>query len=111
MSAERTERIPFEVEVSRVIEVLATQIYQTPLALLRENAQNAFDAVLLRRHRHGDFQPHIAVEITPAEIAITDNGIGMTPEDLRAHYWRAGSSGKNTADARAAGVVGTFGIG
>jgi molecular chaperone HtpG len=106
-----TEHIHLEVDVNRIIEVLARQIYQTPLALLRENAQNAFDAILLRRHRGGDFSPEIAVTITDDEITIADNGIGMTPEDLRTHYWHAGSSGKNNPEARAAGVVGTFGIG
>lgn len=112
MSAERDmERIPFEVDVNRVIEVLSSQIYQTPLALLRENAQNAFDAILLRRHRGQDFEAQIDITITDQEIAIADNGIGMTPVDLRTHYWHAGSSGKNTPEARAAGVVGTFGIG
>lgn len=105
------ERIPFEVDVNRVIEVLAGQIYQTPLALLRENAQNAFDAILMRRHRGGDFEPRIDVTITDQEITIADNGIGMTADDLRRHYWHAGSSGKNNPEARAAGVVGTFGIG
>ena len=35
----------------------------------------------------------------------------MTPEEVRNNYWRAGNSGKNTEEARAAGVVGTFGIG
>jgi molecular chaperone HtpG len=35
----------------------------------------------------------------------------MTPQDLRTHYWKAGSSSKNTDTARMAGVVGTFGIG
>jgi molecular chaperone HtpG len=107
----KTERIPFEVEVSRVIEVLAKQIYQSPLALLRENVQNAFDAILMRRQAVGEFEELVSVDITENEIAIRDNGIGMTPEDLRHHYWRAGSSGKNTPEARAAGVVGTFGIG
>jgi len=111
MMQRRTERIPFEVEVSRIIEVLATQIYQTPLALLRENAQNAFDATLLRGHLVGPFDPAITVVITENEISVADNGIGMTAEDLREHYWRAGSSGKNNPEARAAGVVGTFGIG
>jgi len=105
------ERIPFEVDVNRVIDVLAKQIYQTPLALLRENAQNAFDAILLRRHLGQNFDPQITVTITDREITIEDNGIGMTPDDLRNHYWHAGSSGKNTPEARAAGVVGTFGIG
>jgi molecular chaperone HtpG len=45
------------------------------------------------------------------KVNVIDNGIGMTREELWQHYWRAGSSSKNTADARAAGVVGTFGIG
>ena len=35
----------------------------------------------------------------------------MTPDDLQQHYWTAGSSSKNNDAARAAGVVGTFGIG
>ncbi|MGA7317146.1 MAG: hypothetical protein WBX22_24605 [Silvibacterium sp.] len=35
----------------------------------------------------------------------------MTSDDLRRHYWTAGSSSKNNEAARAAGVVGTFGIG
>lgn len=111
MSSRGMERIPFEVDVNRVIEVLAKQIYQTPLALLRENTQNAFDAILLRRYRGDQFDPQIVIHITDSEITITDNGIGMTPTDLRSHYWHAGSSGKNNDEARAAGVVGTFGIG
>jgi len=105
------QRIHLEVDVNRIIEVLASQIYQTPLALLRENAQNAFDAILMRRHHDSEFEPRIDVTVTDGEITIADNGIGMTPEDLRNHYWHAGSSGKNNAEARAAGVVGTFGIG
>jgi molecular chaperone HtpG len=106
-----TQRIPFQVDISRMIEVLAKQIYQDPLALLRENTQNAFDAIRLRLARGDAFTPRIIVQITPSSIDIADNGIGMTPGDLRDHYWRAGSSSKNTPEARAAGVVGTFGIG
>jgi molecular chaperone HtpG len=109
--SKRTERIPFQVEVSRIIEVLAKQIYQSPLALLRENSQNAFDAILLRQYRDPAFTPQLDIRITPSEIEIRDNGIGMSPSDLREHYWHAGSSSKNTAEAREAGVVGTFGIG
>jgi len=105
------ERIPFQVDINRVIEVLATQIYPSPLALLRENTQNAFDAILVRRHSGESFEPRISIYITPDRVVVDDNGIGMTPGDLRRHYWSAGSSSKNTPDARAAGVVGTFGIG
>jgi molecular chaperone HtpG len=111
MSSGESRAIPFDVEISRVIEILAHQIYQSPLALLRENAQNAFDAILIRQASDDQFEPGIEIAISPHEIAVTDNGVGMTPTELEENYWRAGSSGKNNAEARAAGVVGTFGVG
>jgi len=106
-----TNLIPFQIETERVIQLLAKQIYQSPLALLRENTQNAFDAIRLRLAVEQAFEPRIDILLTPDLITISDNGIGMTPDDLSNHYWTAGSSSKNTAAARAAGVVGTFGIG
>jgi molecular chaperone HtpG len=107
-----TELIPFEFDAKRIIELFAKQIYQSPLALLRENTQNAFDAIRQRIHRDGNgFNPRIEIKITPTEITVADNGLGMTSSDLRQHFWKAGSSSKNNAEARAAGVVGTFGIG
>ena len=106
-----SHKIPFQVEAERVISLLASQIYQSPLALLRENAQNAFDAILMRRHQGDEFDARIDIEIQPREIVVEDNGVGMTEEEVRNNYWRAGSSGKNTPEAAAAGVVGTFGIG
>jgi len=105
------EQIPYHVEVSQIINLLAKQIYQSPLALLRENCQNAYDAILMRRHSGEEFQAEIIISIEPTKITISDNGIGMTKDDLVTYYWRAGSSGKNNPEARAAGVVGTFGIG
>lgn len=106
-----TELIPFQIETQRVIQLLAKQIYQSPLALLRENAQNAFDAIRQRLAQNAFFEPRIEIQLSPDLILISDNGIGMTPDDLRNHYWNAGSSSKNNEAARAAGVVGTFGIG
>jgi molecular chaperone HtpG len=106
-----TELIPFQIETQRIVELLAKQIYQSPLALLRENTQNAFDAIRLRLALDNNFQPHIDIQLAPDKITISDNGIGMTPSDLSQHYWTAGSSSKNNEAARAAGVVGTFGIG
>jgi molecular chaperone HtpG len=105
------DAIPFSVDISRMIELLASQIYPSPFALLRENVQNAFDAVMLRRHAGQTFDAKIEVIIEPGRIVVSDNGIGMSRKELREHFWRAGSSSKNTDEARAAGVVGTFGIG
>ena len=109
--SESSEKIPFAVDISQMIELLASQIYPTPFALLRENVQNSFDAILLRRHLGQQFDARIDVSIEPNRVCVADNGIGMSRDDLRNHFWRAGSSSKNTDDARAAGVVGTFGIG
>jgi len=111
MSDSTAQRIPFAIEIGRMIELLAGQIYPSPFALLRENVQNSFDAILIRKHMGHVFDPLIEVTIEPTRIRVSDNGIGMSVHDLRDHFWRAGSSSKNTADARAAGVVGTFGIG
>ncbi|TET19291.1 ATP-binding protein [Candidatus Bathyarchaeota archaeon] len=102
----------FQIEVTKILEVLSTKIYDSPYALLRENVQNAYDAILVRRYRSPEtFSPRIDVKISANSIDVTDNGIGMTPEELKNHFWRAGASGKNTPEAIAAGVVGTFGIG
>ncbi len=109
--SDKANKIPFRVEINRIIELLAKQIYQSPLALLRENTQNAYDAVLQRNYLGGVFDPKIEITITPEKVVVSDNGIGMTRGELEQNYWRAGSSGKNTPEARAAGVVGTFGIG
>ena len=108
-----TERkIAFKVEFSRILELLADQIYQSPLALLRENTQNAFDAVRMREAIPTDrFEPRIEVTVSDEAVTVVDNGIGMTAEEVETHFWYAGKSGKNTDAARAAGVVGTFGIG
>ena len=111
MNAQPTEKFVFEVDISKMIELLAAQIYPSPLALLRENIQNSFDAILERQHAGDSFEPIIDVTITPHDIKVTDNGKGMSVAELRNNFWKAGSSSKNTPEAQAAGVVGTFGIG
>ena len=110
------KKIAFKIEFQRILELFAGQIYQSPLALLRENTQNAFDAIRMReaheRAVHGDdFEPEIQVTVDEQQIVVVDNGIGMTAEELETSFWYAGRSSKNTDAARAAGVVGTFGIG
>ncbi len=42
------EKIKFQIEINRVLDVLSKEIYDTPYALLRENIQNAYDAILMR---------------------------------------------------------------
>ncbi len=104
-------KIPLQVKSERVIELFARDIYQSSLSLLRENVQNAFDAILMRKRTDAEFCPVIKVQIDGDRVTVSDNGNGMTPEELEQNYWYAGNSGKNNEDAREAGVVGTFGIG
>lgn len=105
------KKIAFKVEFSRIFELLADQIYQSPLALLRENTQNAFDAIRMREALGQHFTPLIQVTVDGEQVIVSDNGIGMTADEIETNFWYAGKSGKNTDAARAAGVVGTFGIG
>lgn len=105
--------IVFQVETTRILQILAREIYDSPLALLRENLQNAYDAVRMRFASTGTLADggRIDIRVGNGEISITDNGIGMNEEVLRENFWKAGSSGKRSDGARRAGVVGSFGIG
>lgn len=108
---EKTNYVSMEFDVKQMIRLLGNDMYDTPLAMLRENVQNAYDAILERRIKDKEFVPKIDIEITSTKVTITDNGIGMNGDILANNYWKAGHSGKNTPEAQQAGVVGHFGIG
>lgn len=105
--------IVFQVETDKILNILTREIYDSPLALLRENLQNAYDAVRMRFVPSGGSLSDGRIDLTISgdTISITDNGIGMTETVLTENFWKAGSSGKRSDEARRAGVVGTFGIG
>lgn len=95
-----------------MIRLLGVQLYDTPLAMMRENVQNAYDAILERMGRDATFQSGcIQIEVVGDHVSIADNGIGMDEQGLQENYWTAGHSGKNNDASRKAGVVGHFGIG
>ena len=101
-----------QIDIKKVINLLAKDIYDSPYALLRENLQNAYDAVLMRKQADGSYKDYrIEMRIDGRQVIIVDNGIGMTADTVENNYWKAGASGKNTVEAQMAGVVGTFGIG
>ena len=105
------EKIRLQIESDKVLKLLSSEIYDSPYALLRENVQNAYDAILMRLQKEPTFKPKIELTLTGKVITILDNGIGMSKDTVKNNYWKAGSSGKNNDEARKAGVVGTFGIG
>lgn len=113
MTAMERERIAFEVETSRILQILSAEIYDSPKAFLRENVQNAYDAILMRCTEQNLPVNERKIEITVETTCLTvrDDGIGMSDEVLRNNYWKAGSSGKKSELAQRSGVIGTFGIG
>jgi molecular chaperone HtpG len=103
------------IDFESVLRIISKQIYETPLAFIRENVQNAVDAVRIQAHREGadpgDARFRIDISVEGKKIIVKDNGTGMSAHDLQSFFWTIGASGKRTPEAAAAGCVGTFGIG
>lgn len=107
-----TEYVSLKFDSNQMIRLLGVQLYDTPLAMLRENVQNSVDAIRERKKLDPKaFQPRINVTISNEMVMIEDNGKGMTKDIIKNNYWTAGNSSKNTEQAQQAGVVGHFGIG
>ena len=92
-------KFPIGVDMTRVISTLAEQIYDTHLAFLRENVQNAIDAIRIQARRDAaasrrdDYM--VVIEVDGTTVRISDNGIGMTLDEQRTFFWTMGASGKN----------------
>jgi len=103
------------IDFESVLRIISKQIYETPLAFIRENVQNAVDAVRIQAFREkaeaSDPRYRIDIEASGKVVRVRDTGNGMTQTELANLFWTIGASGKRTSEAAAAGCVGTFGIG
>lgn len=103
------------IEFESVLRAISKQIYETPMAFIRENVQNAVDAIRIQVLREntdpGDSSYRIDVTVEDRRLIVRDNGIGMSETDLQNFFWTIGASGKRTGEALKAGCVGMFGIG
>ena len=106
---------PAGIDFESVLRIISKQIYETSLAFIRENVQNAVDAIRIQAHREdagpGDGRYRIDITVEDKKIVVRDNGVGMSAGDLQNFFWTIGASGKRTQEALDAGCVGTFGIG
>ena len=112
---EKQTSFPAGIDFESVLRIISKQVYETPLAFIRENVQNAVDAIRIQALRDGgrpeDNSYRIVVTVDDGKIVVADNGIGMSANDLQDFFWTIGASGKRTPEALAAGCVGVFGIG
>lgn len=78
-----------------MLNMLCRSLYDTSLVVLRENLQNAYDAVLMRKHVDSNYaNPEIRLYVKDGHLIVQDNGIGMTEKEVDENFWTAGRSGK-----------------
>lgn len=103
------------IDFESVLRAISKQIYETPHAFIRENVQNAVDAVRIQAlrdsHLTNDERYKIDITIDGQTVKVHDNGNGMSKAALQNFFWTIGASGKRDKEAHDAGCVGMFGIG
>ncbi len=127
----KTERGGISVEIEHIFPIIKKWLYSEKEIFLREIVSNACDAVtkLKRLVSLGEaknidedsYKITVSLNKTARTITVTDNGIGMTEDELRRYICQIALSGalefidkyegKNENDANASGIIGHFGLG
>lgn len=126
MSSERHE---FQTEVTQLLDLMIHSLYSHKDVFLRELISNASDALDRRRFEavtrpevaaEGELAVTLEVDQGARTLAVSDNGIGMTREEVVANIGTIARSGtqeflKALQEARAAkapqDLIGQFGVG
>jgi molecular chaperone HtpG len=119
----------YKAEMKRLLHLIAHSLYTHPEVFLRELISNASDALnkvriraLTDREFEGRFESHrieIVADKEAGELRVSDNGIGMTREDLVDRLGTVASSGtlqflehvQSSGDTVDAQLIGQFGVG
>lgn len=124
------EKQEFKAESKRLLDLMINSIYTNKEIFLREIISNSSDAIdklcyvaltddKLNMQRD-DFKIEIAINEELREITISDNGIGMTYEELEENLGTIAKSGSGAfkagldsdkKDAAAIDIIGQFGVG
>ncbi len=121
-----SEKIEFQTEVAKLLDIVINSLYSEKYIFLRElisNASDACDKLKFWSLTNPDVKASSAfkITITPDSenntLTISDNGIGMNKEDLINHIGTIAKSGtadfvKNMKDnGSAVDLIGQFGVG
>lgn len=107
----------FKVDLKGMIRLLSDNLYSDDSVFLRELLQNAADAIHARKLADASFtgeQITVIYEETPEDhqalLTVSDNGIGLTVEEIHEFLSIIGKSSKCDTTERD-GYIGQFGIG
>lgn len=122
------ETLGFQAEVKQLLRLMIHSLYSNKEIFLRELISNASDAADKLRfaalsdaalmENDSDLKIHIDFDKTARTITVTDNGIGMSREEVISHLGTIAKSGTReflenlTGDqAKDAHLIGQFGVG
>ncbi|GAC1397841.1 MAG: molecular chaperone HtpG [Ktedonobacteraceae bacterium] len=122
------ENLSFQAEVTQLLDLMIHSLYSNKEIFLRELISNASDAIDRLRfdmlsdqalaENDTDLHIHIAFDKDARTITVTDNGIGMTRDEVVEHIGTIAKSGTReffqslTGDQQKdANLIGQFGVG
>ena len=122
------EKFTFQAEVSKLLDIVAHSLYSQKEIFLRELASNASDACDKLRYAaltdpalkegDGDFRIELSVDAKAKTLSVSDNGIGISHDELAETLGTIAKSGTEAFLAQANGddkdnvaLIGQFGVG
>ena len=122
------EKLQFQAETKRLLDLVVNSIYTNKEIFLRELISNASDALdklriesLTNSELAGDTEPEIFIvpDAATKTITISDNGIGMTRDEVITNIGTIAKSGtkdfldklREASGAAAQELIGQFGVG
>ena len=124
----KMEKLGFQAEVSRLLDIVAHSLYSDRAVFLRELISNASDACDKLRYLSltepglvGDdpeFKITVAIDKANKTLTVSDNGIGMNREELISHLGTIARSGSaqfvqalEDGKSKDVSLIGQFGVG
>lgn len=120
-----SQKMEYQAEVKQLMNLIINSIYSNVEVFLRELISNGSDALdkiriigLTNREALGDDELCIRIRADPEkkELHIIDNGVGMSPEELKTNLGTIAKSGtkdfaKAAQEGDAQSLIGQFGVG
>jgi molecular chaperone HtpG len=124
----KMEKLGFQAEVSRLLDIVAHSLYSDRAVFLRELVSNASDACDKLRYLSltepgliaddPEFKITVTLDKDNRTLTVSDNGIGMNREDLISHLGTIARSGSaqfvqalEEGKSKDVSLIGQFGVG